>query len=114
MVHWPLVCETHLHALRPTFCCRRYFRFYPDGTLLYRTSPLTVAKVAKSLAVRSCGSSSAQAAAAAAGAKQKLDQHVFTGKYVIKVRPDPIMMCIKQLQRRTLNTTAAGFSCQVV
>jgi hypothetical protein len=63
----------------------RYFRFFPDGTLLYRTSPLTVAKVAKSLHARSSCSTQA-AAAAAASSKQKLDQHVFTGKYVIKVR----------------------------
>eukprot|EP00882_Tetradesmus_deserticola_P006606 GHRQ01006956.1.p1 GENE.GHRQ01006956.1~~GHRQ01006956.1.p1 ORF type:complete len:322 (+),score=145.94 GHRQ01006956.1:228-1193(+) len=60
----------------------RYFRFHPDGTLLYRTSPLTVAKVAKSLQARSsCGS---HATAAALGGKQKLYQHVFSGKYVIK------------------------------
>jgi hypothetical protein len=69
----------------------RYFRFFPDGTLLYRTSPLTVSKVAKSLQARSSSSSccSTQAAAVAAVApstKQKLDQHVFTGKYVVKVR----------------------------
>ncbi|KAF6259857.1 hypothetical protein COO60DRAFT_1622002 [Scenedesmus sp. NREL 46B-D3] len=61
----------------------RYFRFHPDGTLLYRTSPLTVARVAKSLQARCSGSSQA-AAAAAPGAKQKLDQHTFSGKYVIK------------------------------
>jgi hypothetical protein len=88
-------------SLSPSCCWRRYFRFYPDGTLLYRTSPLTVAKVAKSLAVRSCGSSSAQAAAAAAGAKQKLDHHVFTGKYVIKVRQGAAAAAAPRTQRGT-------------
>jgi hypothetical protein len=68
-----------------------------------------VAKVAKSLAVRSCGSSSAQAAAAA-GAKQKLDQHVFTGKYVIKVRQE-----IQAVVAAHLDGAAAGYSyCTVV
>ncbi|WIA19484.1 hypothetical protein OEZ85_004096 [Tetradesmus obliquus] len=57
----------------------RYFRFFPDGTLLYRTSPLTVSKVAKSMQARS-----STAGAAAPSAKQKLDQHVYAGRYVIK------------------------------
>lgn len=55
----------------------RYFRFFPDGTLLYRTSPLTVSKVAKSLMRNPCQAQQKQ--------KQQ-DQHVFTGRYVIKVR----------------------------
>lgn len=54
----------------------RYFRFFPDGTLLYRTSPLTVGKVAKSLMRNPCQ----------AQQNQKFwDQHVFSGRYVIKV-----------------------------
>eukprot|EP00878_Enallax_costatus_P024541 GHUV01026194.1.p1 GENE.GHUV01026194.1~~GHUV01026194.1.p1 ORF type:complete len:277 (+),score=60.16 GHUV01026194.1:176-1006(+) len=54
----------------------RYFRFFPDGTLLYRTSPLTIGKVAKSMMRSPCEAQQKQ--------KQQ-DQHVFSGRYVIKV-----------------------------
>lgn len=55
----------------------RYFRFFPDGTLLYRTSPNTVKQVAKSLQRNPCQHGTRTAA--------KYEQHVHTGRYVIKV-----------------------------
>jgi F-box protein 9 len=55
----------------------RYFRFFPDGTLLYRTSPQTVIKVAKSMLGNPCQHGVRPAA--------KYDQHVHSGRYVIKV-----------------------------
>ncbi|GAX73494.1 hypothetical protein CEUSTIGMA_g946.t1, partial [Chlamydomonas eustigma] len=52
----------------------RYYRFLPDGTLLYRTSPLTISKVAKSL--RGHRDSSSQTSS--------VGDHVFSGRYILK------------------------------
>lgn len=73
----------------------RYFRFFPDGSLLYRTSPNTVARVAKSLqparpqqqqqpaSTSSCtGGGSVRPPTVAPAAKY--EQHVQAGRYVIK------------------------------
>lgn len=57
----------------------RYWRFFPDGTLLYRTSPLTIAKVAKSMARN-------PSTAGGSKAQLKHEQHVHSGRYVVKVR----------------------------
>jgi F-box protein 9 len=54
----------------------RYFRFFQDGTLLYRTSPHTVKTVAKSLVRNPCQHGTRPA--------NKYEQHVHTGRYVIK------------------------------
>jgi hypothetical protein len=56
------------------YCCR----FFQDGTLLYRTSPHTVKTVAKSLVRNPCQHGTRPA--------NKYEQHVHTGRYVIKVR----------------------------
>lgn len=52
-------------------------RFFPDGTLLYRTSPLPLVKVAKSMARQPLATSRSAA---------KDSDHVYSGRYVIKVR----------------------------
>ena len=43
IVEWRVKNPVHL------VCYFRYYRFYPDGHLLYRTSPEVVAKVARSM-----------------------------------------------------------------
>eukprot|EP00879_Flechtneria_rotunda_P006559 GHRR01006892.1.p1 GENE.GHRR01006892.1~~GHRR01006892.1.p1 ORF type:complete len:222 (+),score=44.07 GHRR01006892.1:225-890(+) len=55
----------------------RYFRFFRDGTLLYRTSPMTVKQVAKSMMRNPCQVGTSK--------QHKYEQHVHTGRYVIKV-----------------------------
>lgn len=57
----------------------RYFRFLPDGTFIYRTSPLVVSKVVKSLTthVRLQGE--------ARVGKAGKDEQVHSGRYAIKV-----------------------------
>lgn len=69
----------------------RFFRFFPDGTLLYRTSPLTVNKVAKSMMVTNlCGgqqhSAGGSGTTTATRPAAKYEQHVHSGRYVVKVR----------------------------
>lgn len=58
----------------------RYFRFLPDGTFIYRTSPLVISKVVKSLTthVRLHGE-------AKVSNKAGRDEQVHSGRYAIKV-----------------------------
>lgn len=65
----------------------RYFRFFPDGTLLYRTTPQTINKVAKTLARNPCEHGMRVGA--------KYEQHVHMGRYVVKVS------AVGQGERRT-------------
>lgn len=65
---------------------RSYFRFLPDGSLLYRTSPSPIAKVAKSMsapvAANASGSSGGASTSASAAASGK--DGVFSGRYVVR------------------------------
>jgi len=47
----------------------RYYRFFPNGTLLYRTSPATIGKVHKSLRLHNTAPSA---------------EHVYAGRYALK------------------------------
>jgi len=61
----------------------RYFRFFPDGSLLYRTSPLTIKQVVKTLLKPSCPTKG----------QHRNEQFVYHGKYVIKVGQQRLVTC---------------------
>ena len=60
-------------------CYYRYWRFFDDGTLNYRTSPLTVSKVAKSLRPRLVNERSMNRDRYYSG-----DNTVFKGRWILK------------------------------
>ncbi|KAJ9505157.1 hypothetical protein QJQ45_029282, partial [Haematococcus lacustris] len=60
----------------------RYYRFLPDGSLLYRTSPLPIAKVARSLATLSPSQQAVEDTQAMPCKPASPD--VFCGRYVLK------------------------------
>lgn len=66
IVEWRVKNPVHL------VCYYRYYRFFPDGQLLYRTSPDVVSKVVSSLIRQPAGAS-------------KKNAVVMTGQYQLKV-----------------------------
>ena len=67
LVEWRVRNPVHL------VCYYRYLRFFPDGTLLYRTSPDIVANVASSMVTP--------------GRSTKQGQPVQDGRFRLNVRP---------------------------
>ncbi|KAI8471805.1 MAG: hypothetical protein J3K34DRAFT_384601 [Monoraphidium minutum] len=76
-----------LHRTNTVFlaCYYRYYRFFPNGQMLYRTSPHVLKLVARSLARTPAALQAARAAPAAHARGGLADdaQHVYVGRYAI-------------------------------
>eukprot|EP00775_Hariotina_reticulata_P009348 gene9348-9511_t len=79
--HWQAACQEAFGAVEwrhekavHLVTYFRYFRFFPDGSLLYRTSPHTIKQVVKTL-LKSPGQAKGQ---------HRNEQFVYNGRYVIK------------------------------
>lgn len=70
------VVEFTNHKPVHLLCYYRYFRFLPDGSLMYRTSPSTVSKVARSMRRRG--------AAGQAADRDLSSAAVLTGRYIMR------------------------------
>lgn len=78
--------ELHRHSNTVYLACYyRYYRFFPNGQLLYRTSPLVLKQVARSLARTPAALQAARAAPAqhSRGGAAEDAQHVYVGRYCV-------------------------------
>ena len=75
VTEWKVKNPVHLVAYY------RYYRFFKDGTLVYRTSPETLAKVAKSLQGPAAGHLREESSSCVAKSRKKGESTVFLGKW---------------------------------
>jgi hypothetical protein len=86
----------------------RYYRFFPDGSLLYRTTPQVVSLVAKAMRQKP-------------KAALRRDDNLYSGRYCIKVRPFGVQLKFNSnlqtqvlevwVMQRSMPCTRGGLCC---